>query len=271
MSARRGMGALAIAGALVPQQVSVQFAQFSPLKVDVLPAETVVWTNASERQHTVTSDAGVFASGLLDPGARFTRTFAAVGAQPYHCAIHPTMTGEIDVRRVTLAPLPPAVLRAGTAVALSGRTADPATAVRIERSTDGTHFAAVTSVAPDAAGDWRATVRARATGDYRAASGADVSEVRRLLVSDSHVKVRASRRGVAVTVTPKVPYARVVLQRRLRERFGWWPVAHKRLDYVAQARFRARRPGRVRVVLVDDDGWTPLAVSRVLTLRRAPR
>jgi hypothetical protein len=71
-----------------------------------------------------------------------------------------------------------------------------------------------------------------------------------------------------VTVTPNDPAAVVVLQAHLRERFGWWPVARRRLDYVSTARFRVRRPGRVRVALVDDDGWTPLATSRVLVIRR---
>ena len=90
------MGALAIAGALVPHQVSVQFAQFAPAQVDVLPAETVVWTNVSPRQHTVTSGTDVFASGQLAAGSRFTWTFTGVGAYPYHCTVHPAMTGEIE-------------------------------------------------------------------------------------------------------------------------------------------------------------------------------
>jgi hypothetical protein len=181
--------------------------------------------------------------------------------------VHPAMTGEIDVRRVTLAPLPPAALRPGTAVELSGRTADPAAPVRIEHSADGIHFTTVATATPAAAGDWRTTLRARATGDYRAATGTGVSEVRRLLVSASHVKVHATRRGVGLTVTPHAPYAPVVLKLRLRERFGWWPVARTRLDYLSQARFRVRRPARLRVVLVDPDGWTPLSTSRVLRLR----
>ena len=57
----------------------------------------------------------------------------------------------------------------------------------------------------------------------------------------------------------------MVLQQRLRERFGWWTVARKRFDYLSQARFVVRRHARTRAVLVDRDGWTPLAVSRVLT------
>jgi plastocyanin len=275
MNRRRGAGALAIAGVLAlpagaaaaAPEVSVQFAAFAPSQVDALPGETVTWANVSPRGHTVTSDSGVFGSELAS-GMRFAWTFAAVGAYPYHCTIHPSMTGEIDVRRVTLGPLPVAALRPGTPVEFTGRTADPSSPVRIEHSRDGTHFATVATAAPDAAGDWSTSVRARATGDYRAASGAGVSELRRLLVSGRRVKVRAGRRGIAVTVTPSDPYGRVVLQVRRRERFGWWPVTRTRLDYVSEARFAIRRPVRARVVLVAADGWTPLATSRVLVLRR---
>ena len=266
---RSGAGALAIAGALVPHPVNIEFARFGPSQLDVLPAETVVWTNVSARQHTVTSDAGAFGSALLSSGDRFSWTFATVGAYPYHCTVHAGMTGEVDVRRVTLDPVPPAVMRPGTPVQLSGRTADPAAPVRIERSVDGTHFTPEETTTPTAGGDWHATVTARATADYRATSGSSVSEIRRLLVSQSRVHVHATRAGVAVRVTPKAPYGRLTLQRRLRERFGWWPVARKRLDYVSTASFRVRRrPARVRVVLDDSDGWTPLAISRVIHLRR---
>jgi len=248
--------------------VTVQFAAFSPTALDVLPGETAVWTNASERTHTVTSDAGAFGSGSLLPGSRFSWTFTAVGPFPYHCTIHAGMIGEVDVRRVTLSSLPPATVPAGTRVEMSGRTADPALEVRVERSLDGTHFAPVATATPSAAGDWSTTVPAGATADYRAASDAGVSEVRRLLVSDRRVKVRARHGRVSVTVTPSDPYAVVVLQERLRERFGWWPVARRHLDYVSSARFRVRRSVRARVVLVDDDGWTPLAISRVLVIKR---
>jgi hypothetical protein len=70
-----------------------------------------------------------------------------------------------------------------------------------------------------------------------------------------------------VTVTPSSPYARILVETYLRERFGWWPVSNAHLDYVSEADVRVRRPARVRVVLVDKDGWTPIATSRVVVLR----
>jgi len=92
VTVRRSVGALAVAGALAlaaapgawaaTQAVTVQSAAFSPTTLDVLPGETVVWTNMSDRTHTVTSDAGAFGSGSLLPGSHFSWTFTAAGPFP---------------------------------------------------------------------------------------------------------------------------------------------------------------------------------------------
>ena len=57
----------------------------------------------------------------------------------------------------------------------------------------------------------------------------------------------------------------MILEQDLRERFGWWP-GRTGLDYVSQAAFAVMRPARIRAILVDADGWTPVATSTVLTL-----
>ena len=256
------------AAAAATQSVSAQYAQFSPTPVDVLPGETVEWTNVSPRRHTVTADDGSFESGDgFESGARFDHTFTTVGTFAYHCRIHAGMVGEIDVRRVTLDALPAAAVAPGTPVPFSGRTADPSRPVTIERNEGGGGFQPVASVTPAADGAWKATVTAQATGDYRASAGPDASESRRLLVVERTVTLRATRKGVRATVTPSLPNARVVLEQDLRERFGWWPATFARLDYVSQADFRVRRPARVRVALLGRDGWTPVATSAVLRLR----
>jgi hypothetical protein len=110
-------------------------------------------------------------------------------------------------------------------------------------------------------------VPADANADYRAASGADVSETRRLLVENRRVLVRATREGVEVTVAPSAPYSRFLVEVYLRERFGWWPIASGRVNYVSVADVKLHRPARVRIVLVDKDGWTPLVTSKALVLR----
>jgi hypothetical protein len=86
-----------------------------------------------------------------------------------------------------------------------------------------------------------------------------------LLVINRTVKAHWTPHGLAVEVSPSDPNGLVALQFRLRDRFGWWRIAVKRLDYVSEATFRVkRRPGvPARVVLLGPDHWTPVAFSRV--------
>lgn len=255
-----------------PAGVSIQFQAFAPSGTEILPGETVTWSNVSERTHTVTADDGTFDSGELLGGSTFARTYPAVGSFAYHCTIHPTMTGTVDVRRVILDPFPPAAIPAGEGVDLTGRTADPGAPVAIERDTGaGFHPVALADPAPD--GSWRARVPALSTSDYRATVGAgsvtSSSATRRLLVSDRKVLIRPTRAGVEVTVTPSFPHAVVVLQLKLRDRFGWWPQVRVALDYLSRADFRVAGSALARVVLVDSDGWTPVATSASVRVRPA--
>jgi len=249
-------------------EVSVQFSAYGPSQLDVLPGTSVVWSNVSSRTHTVTAYDGLFDSGHLDPGRRFAVTFARPGSFQYHCTIHPSIAGEIDVRRVILDTLPTAAVPLGSIVDFSGVTADAGRPIRIERRVSGSTFTTVARTTSARRGTWHVGVRATTTGDYRAVSGADTSETRRLLVGVRTVHIHATRRGVSVEVTPSAPYEPILVEVYRRNRFGWWPVAHRRLDYVSEAEIHVTRPARVRVVLVDRDGWTPLATSRAVTLQR---
>jgi plastocyanin len=272
-----GLAAAALALALPAgtsaaiQPVYVQFQAFGPNQLDVLPGETVEWSNVSDRRHTVTADDGSFDSGDLFGGDKFSREFDLAGTFPYHCTVHAGMTGEVDVRPVILGPLPTAAIPAGNAVEFTGRTSDPSQPVQIEHGGPDGSFKTIATAAPAADGTWSTNVVAQAAGDYRAEISTGVSETRPLLVSDRKVLVRATRRGIVVTVTPALPYAQVVVEEDLRERFGWWPALRTRLDYVSQASFKIARPARVRVMLVAEDGWTPLATSPVLTLGHVKR
>ncbi len=267
MLAVGAIGTPASAATAPAVEAQILFESFSPSQLDVLPGQTVQWSNTSERRHTVTADDGSFDSGDLFDGDRFSHEYDVVGAYAYHCTVHPGMTGEVDVRRVLLDPLPPAAVPRGQPVEFSGRVADAGAPVSVERAAGPGHVT-VARATPARDGSWKVTVPASITGDYRATSGADASTIRRLLVTNRHVIVTATRGGVRVKVTPADPYARVVLELRLRERFGWWPSSRRRLDYLSRAGFRVRRPALVRVELVDRDGWTPLVTSAALRLRR---
>ncbi|QBD82067.1 hypothetical protein EPA93_41260 [Ktedonosporobacter rubrisoli] len=75
---------------------------FSPTTLTIARGTTVVWTNATDVPHTVTSDDGkTFDSGINTPinaGATFKFTFTKTGKFSYHCQIHPTMVGSIIVK-----------------------------------------------------------------------------------------------------------------------------------------------------------------------------
>ncbi len=65
---------------------------------------TILWTNTDSVAHTVVSDNGYsndytgrFESELIEPNHTFEYTFFKTGEYPYHCDIHPWMTGMVEV------------------------------------------------------------------------------------------------------------------------------------------------------------------------------
>jgi hypothetical protein len=248
--------------------VTVDFSSYSPYVLDAVPGDTVTWTNSGGRTHTVTADDLSFDSGDLVDGHSFSHTFAALGTYTYHCTIHRAMYGEVDVRPVTLEPLPQRAA-AHSRVVVSGRTADPATPVAVQTDA-GSGFRTVATVSPQADGSWRAALNAASTVRVRASSGAGVSETRQLLVMTTHIGLQVGGRRIAVTVAPEAPGALVALQYLLRDRFGWWPVAVQRLSEFSDTTFRTDHGGpvRARVVLLAADHWTVLGISRVVRLSR---
>lgn len=61
---------------------------------------TVIWTNVDTMIHTVTSDIGVFESGNLTHGQKYSFQFKAAGSYSYHCTVHggASMSGVIVVQ-----------------------------------------------------------------------------------------------------------------------------------------------------------------------------
>jgi plastocyanin len=251
-----------------PVEVFVQFSAYGPSQLDVLPGQTVLWSNVSARTHTVTSNTGLFDSDDIHPDQSFTFTFNRPGTYQYHCTIHSSIRGEVDVRRVILDALPTAAVPIGDAVEFAGRTADLIRPIDIQRSQDGKHFMTIGRAKPHHDGRWSVSLEVEDTGDYRAMSGGSTSETRRLLVGIRRVHVRPTPTGVSVSVTPSLPYASILVETYRRERFGWWPLRRTELDYVSEAELKLRGPVRVRVVLVDKDGWTPIATSAPVTVRK---
>jgi plastocyanin len=78
-------------------KVSIKDVSFSPKEVKVKKGDTVTWTNADERDHTVTADDGSFKSGKLGDGAAFRQKFDKPGRYKYHCDYHPRMKAAVVV------------------------------------------------------------------------------------------------------------------------------------------------------------------------------
>ncbi len=257
--------------------VSIGFDAYQPAQVDVLAGERVQWMNDSARQHTVTAEDGAYDSGRLGAGASFAHVYEAPGAYRFYCRLHPSMRGEVDVQRILLdAPGGPA--GPGRVYPLRGHAALPAgSSVSIEADS-GAGYAQVAQATVADDGTFTAALVPRTSATYRAVAGADTSPPVQLLVLDHTVHVtvtRGLRRAVVrVHVTPAAPGATVVLQLRLRDRFGWWPLITRRLDAASRARLvvGARRGVPARVLLTLPDGATELARSPTLSVapRQAP-
>lgn len=85
-----------IAGASNPSNAAGHFLP-SSIVVVVGVNNTVTWINQDYTIHTVTSDSGLFSSGLLNHGDSWSYTFTTTGTFQYHCAIHPYMVGAVVV------------------------------------------------------------------------------------------------------------------------------------------------------------------------------
>ena len=70
---------------------------FVPDPIEIVAGDTVTWTNEDGFAHTVTADDDSFDSDSMDPDATFEQTFDEAGEFPYHCNIHPQMTGTVTV------------------------------------------------------------------------------------------------------------------------------------------------------------------------------
>jgi hypothetical protein len=253
-----------VTGVIVP----IGFDAFAAPAVETLTGDTVMWANESARPHTVTADDGSFDSGRIIVTGTFEQRFGGAGRFAYHCTLHPSMTGAVDVYDVLIDP-PEAPAGPKRPYPVRGRSALPGgTPVTIESDT-GSGFTPDASTTVDDDGTFAASVVHSTTATLRAVAGARPSPPVQLIVLDHTItasvrRLNGHRVQVDAAVTPAAPGSKVVLQLHLRERFGWWPAQTVRLDAQSHARFvihqRARVPARVALTLPD--GATVLATSR---------
>src|SRR5436190_1141489 len=81
----------------ITQDVRIQNFAFDAQIVAIGVGSTIRWTNMDTASHTSTSDTGNWNSGNINPNGTYLFTFNTPGVFPYHCVIHPSMTGQIWV------------------------------------------------------------------------------------------------------------------------------------------------------------------------------
>jgi plastocyanin len=253
--------------------VSMLASAYAPQQIDVLVGDTVRWVNDSVRPHTVTGDAGAWSSSRISVDGDYRHRFDAPGTEPYYCKLHVFMRGVVGVHRILLdRPREPGA--PGRAYSLHGRAALPAGSTVSIEADPGTGFQPASVATVEADGSFSTEVAPTGATRYRAVAGDASSPPVQLLVLDRKLSASVGGRGRSVVVNaaaaPASPGATVVLQLRLKHRFGWWPVARAKLDGRSRARFAMRLAHRypARVVLTLADGATQLALSR--TLRVGP-
>lgn len=73
---------------------------FTPDSASLQAGRQVRWHNTDAITHTATQDGGGFDTGFIPPGGTSAPiTVTTAGAITYHCAIHPSMVGALNVTR----------------------------------------------------------------------------------------------------------------------------------------------------------------------------
>ena len=83
---------------IVPGSSTLTTTAYSPNPMTINAGGTVTWVNDDAVAHTSTGNGGMWDSGTMQPGARFSRTFPTAGSFPYLCTIHPNMVGTVNVQ-----------------------------------------------------------------------------------------------------------------------------------------------------------------------------
>jgi plastocyanin len=249
-------GAVLLTGALVlapaasasaaDVAVGIPARYFLPSSAQVVVGDTVTWHNNDHDTHNLVAADGEFDSGLLGMGASFDHAFDTVGARPYLCTIHPSMTGEIDVVPIALS-APAAPPTAGDRFALDGRAPVGSGPLTLQRAAtaDGP-FADVAAVPAGPDGTFTIALTADATAAWRVTGAPGASPAVTVPVAPRlqlAVRARRTRSLVVLSVRtrPVRPGETVVLELYSRERFAWLPAGRARLDDSGAISFSVRR------------------------------
>ena len=77
--------------------VTIKGFAFNPNAISAKVGEVVGFVNNDTTAHTATLDDDSCSTDNIAAGASMSLTFSAAGTYPFHCKIHPNMTGTITV------------------------------------------------------------------------------------------------------------------------------------------------------------------------------
>jgi plastocyanin len=70
---------------------------FSPNPASARVGQKIIWRNPGALAHTATANGGAFDTGIVAAGAQSAAVAPGAGTFPYHCTLHPSMTGTLTV------------------------------------------------------------------------------------------------------------------------------------------------------------------------------
>jgi plastocyanin len=79
------------------EKVAIVEFSYEPDPVVVQVGGKVIWQNEDSAPHTATADDDSFDTGTIEQGKLGSETFKEPGTIAYHCEIHPTMHGTVEV------------------------------------------------------------------------------------------------------------------------------------------------------------------------------
>ena len=77
--------------------VSIEDFEFVPATISGRPGQVVAFTNTGFEHHNATVDGGGCATKTLGTAQHDGLVFTIVGSYPFHCTVHPWMTGTIRI------------------------------------------------------------------------------------------------------------------------------------------------------------------------------
>jgi plastocyanin len=92
-----GVASAASAHQQATATISITATGFTPDDIRVQPGDTVTWKNNDTHPHSVVSDAGLFSSKTLAPGATYSRRFDVESSYSYHDGTKTSSTGIVNV------------------------------------------------------------------------------------------------------------------------------------------------------------------------------